>query len=203
MHCNTLQHTATHYIPSLKKLLAVSVAFAEKDVRATPYCVILHCNTLPHYAATRCNTLPYYTATHCNTLRTQFGSFARSVRRIRRKKCARNTILRHITLQHTAILHCDTLQYTATHCIPSLGVLLAVSVAFAARDARECLRLPRSFMCWSVRLWGLRLWCACPHPRTSSFPRRSLYPLYIVNLLVILYNILSDKTTYSEFAPKF
>ena len=71
-HCNTLQHTATRYIPSLKRLLAVSVAFAEKDVRATPYCVILHCNTLPHYAATRCNTLQH-AATHC-----------------------------HITLQHTA-----------------------------------------------------------------------------------------------------
>jgi len=59
-HCHiTLQHTATHCVPSLGVLLAVSVAFAERNVRATPYCAILHCNTPPYYTATHCNTLQH------------------------------------------------------------------------------------------------------------------------------------------------
>jgi len=79
-HCNTLQHTATHFyvlregVPSLRhtathcNILQHTATHCDTLQRTSTYCekVCHHCNTLQH-TATYCNTLQH-TATHCNTL---------------------------------------------------------------------------------------------------------------------------------------
>jgi len=66
-HCNTLQHTATHW----NTLQRTAIHCNALQYTAT------HCNTLQH-TAIHCNTLQY-TATHCDTLQhtksLQYGAF--------------------------------------------------------------------------------------------------------------------------------
>jgi len=107
-HCNTLQHTVTHY----------------KDTAT-------HCNSLQHtasycntlqYTATHCNTLQL-TATHCNTLHhtALHTTHCNTLQHTRHCNSLQLTATHHTTthcttLHHTAI-HCNTLQHAATHCI--------------------------------------------------------------------------------------
>jgi len=88
-HCNTPQHTATHW-------LSID-AYVDGGSFLCAMCAAAHCNTLKHAAA------------HCNTL--QRTATQRHV-------CWRFIISAHHarcnTLQHTAT-HCNTLQHTATH----------------------------------------------------------------------------------------
>ena len=118
-HCNTLQHTATHYNalnrPSgaLACVLGNLLFVAEWCVS----CAATHCNTLQP-TATHCNTLQH-TATHCSTLQrpsTPSGYFSICPWKLAvcgRKVCL--SLLHYGTLQHTAT-HSNTLQHTATHC---------------------------------------------------------------------------------------
>ena len=80
IHCDTLQHTATHCQNTLQQTetkcndwtLCVTWSYNKKDVFT-----VIHCNTLQHCNTatlcvtwsytTHCNTLQH-TATHCNTL---------------------------------------------------------------------------------------------------------------------------------------
>jgi len=70
MHCNTLQHTATH-CATLKKHIATHCTTLKKHTWLSGPLVVLqhtatHYNTLQH-TATHYNALQH-TATHCNTL---------------------------------------------------------------------------------------------------------------------------------------
>jgi len=100
--CNTLQHTATHFIITLK--------------HTATQCNSLHCNTLQHtftngagylgsisYIFQNCRTLhhTHHTATHCTT-----GDVYTTTH------CNK---LQHVALQHIAT-HCATFNHTATHC---------------------------------------------------------------------------------------
>jgi len=104
MHCNALQHTATHF-----NTLQCTAAHC-----TTLHHTATHCSTLQH-TGTHCNTLQH-TATHCNTLRQCFAQ--QQHLRARHTATLCNT-LQHTcnTLQHSA-LHCNTLQPTATHYNP-------------------------------------------------------------------------------------
>ena len=88
-HCNTLQHTATHRIPSFSPLSPKKRLYRERPW----HLCATHCNTRQH-TATHGNTRQH-TATHGNT--------------------RQHTATYCNTLQHTAS-YCNTLQHTATHC---------------------------------------------------------------------------------------
>jgi len=122
VHCNTLQHAATHgntyeYVKTLFSLRTIA-------------CVLccMHCNTL-HHAASRCNALqnkwirqdtllsahyrvrpvivctatrrntPQHAATHCNT-----HEYVKTLFSLRTIACV------------LCCMHCNTLQHAATHC---------------------------------------------------------------------------------------
>jgi len=107
-HCNTLQHTATHYIA----------------LQHTALC-LWHPKRYVCHVATHCNALQH-SATQCDTPLCVHG--------IQRVRVSRSTTLQHTatlcnTLQHTDLCpwhpkryvchvatHCTTLQHTATHC---------------------------------------------------------------------------------------
>jgi hypothetical protein len=111
LHCNTLQHIATHcntlwgcrmlgafFIAILIQVIALILCILEYSRNKTISQV--HCNTLQH-TATHCNTLQH-TATHCQT---------------HRHTSTQHTVKQDVacTLQDTATL-CNTLQHTAAHC---------------------------------------------------------------------------------------
>jgi len=69
-HCNTLQHTATHYNITHASLRSPPLSCNTLQHTAT-HCNAMqhtttHCNTLQH-TATQCNTLQH-AATHCNAM---------------------------------------------------------------------------------------------------------------------------------------
>jgi len=92
-HCNTLQHTATHY----------GGCAVHARVLRVRMCVLA---TSLQHIATHCNTL-LHSATHCN-------------KELWRRACVSSPHVQHNavpgnTLQHTAT-HYNTLQHTATNC---------------------------------------------------------------------------------------
>ena len=103
-HCNTLQHTATHWN-----------VFGE--VKARHMC----CITLQH-TATHCNLFGETKARHmcCNTLQHTATCLASQRRNICVRQANDSSTLHHCvthfnTLQYAAT-RCNTLQHTATHC---------------------------------------------------------------------------------------
>jgi len=101
--CNTVQHTATHWVREWVQL------------RLGPTLSHTPCNTLQH-TATHCsisNTLQY-TATHCNTLQHTATLKRETLSSLSRSNSLQHTATHCNTLQHTAI-HCNTLQHTTAH----------------------------------------------------------------------------------------
>ena len=108
IHCNTLQHTATHYNTQCHIYLGVS---DHTLLSALQWKIPMHhCNALQHTAmtATYCNKHEH-TATHCNTLQ-HLPLSTRSHSLV----CSTRANL-HAPLQHTAT-HGNTLQHPATPC---------------------------------------------------------------------------------------
>jgi len=133
MHCNALQHTATHFNTLQHTAMHCS----------TLHHTATHCSTLQH-TGTHCNTLQH-TATHCNTLRQCFAQ--QQHLRARHTATLCNT-LQHTcnTLQHSALLcntlyhtttHCNTLQPTATHYNTLLNILQNTQTALGAAAASK------------------------------------------------------------------
>ena len=122
--CNTLEHTATHYVPHLP-------SFFRKYTFPT-HCYTqphAHCNTLLHTATHYVPHLPsscpmdafQYTATntHWNTVRNSATRYT-TLQHIMHLSC--HLSLKNIHFPHTAThcdthtaTHCDTLQHTTTH----------------------------------------------------------------------------------------
>jgi len=110
--CITLQHTATlcntpqHIVWDHRR---------QPQRRAESLYYAIHCNILRH-TATYCNTLKH-TATHCNTLQHAVWDYWRQQQRRAASLhyAIHCNILRH-TATHCNILHCNTLQHTATYC---------------------------------------------------------------------------------------
>jgi len=104
IHCNTLQHAATHYntlqIPwsTLQQPATQPVA-----VTAT-HCTATHCTTLQH------NAIHYDTLQHSQFRGSRISGHSNGL-----KRTIKYNTTHYITLHHTAT-HCNTLQHTATHC---------------------------------------------------------------------------------------
>jgi len=112
MHCNTLQHTATH-------CNTLQLAFEKRPAMPSdcPPGTRSHCNALQR-AATRCDALQH-TATNCNL---PLKSDLRCPRIVRLYTFAVCCSVLHVqrmftckhSLQHN-VMHCQTLQHTATN----------------------------------------------------------------------------------------
>jgi len=132
IHCNTLQHTATHVLRT-----------GYTDGRSSVHCIVMqhatqcsvHCKTLQD-TATHCNirtknrthrwneqctlhrdATQYKTKQHTET---HYDTLQLTLARCNTRTESRECMLQHITTHHNTLwhtaTHCNTLQHTATHC---------------------------------------------------------------------------------------
>jgi len=144
-HCNTLQHTATHYTtPRLESVQQTAThcntlqhtasqdfaSCSEAHNTATHYNALqhiaTHCNTLHLKTLRRTPKLKYcitleYVATHCNTLQHT------AKHRVSRRCFVLQSSIYCLTLHHSTT-HGNTLQHTATHCVSRRCVALKLII---------------------------------------------------------------------------
>ena len=146
-HCNTLQHSATHWRPALPLLLSHASILSLTHTHTYTY---IHTQShVPHtHTRTHTHTLGGYwyhvtchTATHCNALTI---CVALSQLLILRRMWYCNK------LQPTAT-HCNTLQFTATHC--NALQRTATHCNALQRTATHCTTLQHTDITSSIREW--------------------------------------------------
>jgi len=107
-HCNTLQHTAAHFIGTQQQRWKTATELLQLLLTAS------HCNTLQH-TAKHCKTLQY-TATHCNTLQ-HAATHCKHCNTIYRTSSRLNCGPSSRNSPAATAADCNTLQHTAIHFI--------------------------------------------------------------------------------------